>query len=856
MRSRLLLIVSFVAILAACSQSSEPVREAPAPLPAEPSAEQADFVRLVEDDDVEEVETAEVELDDTPAATIVYISNDVSVRTSSGMVPAELAMQLVAGDRIVVGPRSFCEVHVGARARLMLEENTTVTIRDIASAGAGETRLAQETGAVLSRVARLTGNERFSVQTPSLVAGVRGTEFSTTIDEEGAVAVAVAEGTVAVRDVVPEVDERQPETEGERGVFARLRSALDDAAVAVEAGSEVELRADGASPVALPADIAERLEDEEVASAVVEEVRSAAAATVPERIPRPATPQRLEQLRRLEAAVDIDLGAQAARPADPEVVSLSVETEPPGALVSFEPRPAAPAPVSQLFAHGASVQVRVSAPGYRERVIRLVLSEPRGRSLRVPLERLDSPGDEPEQPDPEPEEADSTAAEPAVAAPPVSEPDPEATATAPARREAAPVEPEPEPVPEPAVVETPPEEPEPEPEPATRRVRIRATPEDARVSVVGETQFTGSGVVELTEGERYTIRATRANYETAERVVTVSARGPDAVELRLEPIDVIWSRSVASGALVRSLAADGGLVAWASADGAFGVVDRSGRVLWSLETANTPNENSPPVIDARAVYFSGASELVIADRRSGEVLERRSLSGADAHIFGRTVTPLPDGYAYPTNAGIRIVRGGSVTAELDVPQGSTMSAAVVDDALLIAGNAGALVGYPIDGGAPLYRIETGVVQPVAHRPVAWGDVVYLVGRRGRLVAVDVAQRRVAWTATLPTGTFTEPAVSPDGVYVFAGGSIHGFDHDGTRLFEPVGSSSPPAAAGGRLFHGDDSLSLMVRDAATGRPQGTLDLGAPVTARPIVSGEQVLVGLRDGRVLAAHRAAIR
>jgi hypothetical protein len=294
-----LVLALLLPTLLSCSQASDPVVSAPGETPSEPEAP-GEMVRLVADRDVAEDETGPVQPLNFPTASVVYLANNVTVHGASGSMPAEIAMELFAGDRITVGEESSCEIHVGEYARVMLEENTTVTVRDIAlTAGGGSTRIAQRSGALLAKVNRLAGNDRFVVETPSLVAGVRGTEFATTVADDGAVAVAVADGVVSVRDFVPEIDAAVPETEDERETVAALADALEASGVAVEAGQQVSAAPEVSAPPALPAELATDVEisslalDPEALVAVVAQIDAfvaRAAEATPTRAPTATTP--------------------------------------------------------------------------------------------------------------------------------------------------------------------------------------------------------------------------------------------------------------------------------------------------------------------------------------------------------------------------------------------------------------------------------------------------------------------------------------------------------------------------------------------------------------------------------------
>jgi ferric-dicitrate binding protein FerR (iron transport regulator) len=103
---------------------------------------------------------------------VVYTEGDVSVRSGSQTHDAVLGEPINPGDIISTGAESLAVIDLANSTTLKLRPKTTLAIDSL-----GETTtVTLNAGGVFTHVLKkLTG--RFSVQTQTAVAGVRGTEF-------------------------------------------------------------------------------------------------------------------------------------------------------------------------------------------------------------------------------------------------------------------------------------------------------------------------------------------------------------------------------------------------------------------------------------------------------------------------------------------------------------------------------------------------------------------------------------------------------------------------------------------------------------------------------------------------------
>ena len=128
---------------------------------------------------------------------VVYTEGDVAWRNGAASHDAAIGDALGPGDVIVTGPLSMAVIDLANGTTLKLKEKTTLAIDSIGEATAGSLTA----GGVFTSIAhKLTG--RFSVNTQTAVAGVRGTEFfmayGKTIDAKPDVWLCVNSGAVEV----------------------------------------------------------------------------------------------------------------------------------------------------------------------------------------------------------------------------------------------------------------------------------------------------------------------------------------------------------------------------------------------------------------------------------------------------------------------------------------------------------------------------------------------------------------------------------------------------------------------------------------------------------------------------------
>lgn len=399
----------------------------------------------------------------------------------------------------------------------------------------------------------------------------------------------------------------------------------------------------------------------------------------------------------------------------------------------------------------------------------------------------------------------------------------------------------------------------------TVSVRIVPIPADARVTVNGMGTGTGPISQRAIVGAQLQIRVDRDGYRAEQRTVTVD-REDATFEVRLQPQPLERTVRIGTGALVRAIIADGSMLFASDAAGTVYALTATGEVRWRVATANQNNENSVPVVAGNRVYFSGAAELVVIDRETGRVVNRRELGGTESHLFGRRVVPWANGTMLPVDQGILLLdRDGNPSGRtLPIAGGVMATPAVVGQRIYIADQQGTIhVIDPADGRS-IAQIPTGMSQPIAHAPAVTQDRLVFVGRRGTVSAIDPNTNRVVWEETVPggTGSFVDPVVVGTAVYVYARNEVSAFNlSDGRLLFGPIARvASAPSRAQRRapgvppadlavVGHADGRIELL--EPNTGRRVAGLTAAAAVTATPAAVGRLLVFGLATGDLVFVH-----
>ncbi|MFP4564506.1 MAG: PQQ-binding-like beta-propeller repeat protein, partial [Spirochaetia bacterium] len=725
---------------------------------------------------------------------ITYFAGDVFILEGGEWWEAEIGETLTRDDGIKTEASSYCEIQFGETAVVRVQENTEISVRNIGlKAGEAQVGLEMKQGSVLSKVQKLSGSDRFEVRTQTAVCGVRGTEFSVSSDIGGKTRLAVREGAVSVLPATVDIGRLKEQTAGKSGAAERLIDEIERSAPIVEADREIDIDESLVRETEETAGEIEQAvreigaaEDERQTAEKVENLQQAVERTK-QVVARGMTPTKQISRETREALEEIDEirilrivpEEETSRPA---LIRLSVNVQPKDAVIELDGERVGLGNFSGLYPEGINLSFRLSSPGYREHILNVLTGADTSKAYTVKLGRLPDAEAEPQERQ-EPE--------------PVAEVD---VATADEKEPAA--------------------ETEPSGEIEVRSVTVEASPGDAVITINGGRAGIGRASSQFEEGSEITIGVERKGYEPRILNVTVG-EGRNSHSVRLEPKTVQTDVRITDAPLVgRVTSGAGGLFA-ADRKGQLIAANLDGDVRWRIETANTPNENSYPVLIGNLVYFSGAKELVIVEAASGDVLARIPLEGPSAHLFGRRVVPYRGDILFPTNEGIQIrdARSGKVKHEVAVPNGSRMTPTVWGETVIIANQQGALLMLDPYSDTPVAgNVPTQAVQPVALGVTVWADRAFFSGRKGTVACVDLVEQEVLWERKLPEGAsvFTDISCDGRGLYAFSKGTLYALSvEDGSNLFPPLLDASSPAQCGGNRFYYGVGNALAVADTRTG-----------------------------------------
>jgi outer membrane protein assembly factor BamB len=141
-------------------------------------------------------------------AMIHLVAGDVQCSINDGQDwnAVKMGDKVPAQAVIRTGSGAFCDILIADAAIIRVKELTRLVLADLyynKGSGQERTRLKMDTGTALVKVRKLMKEDSsFSMETPSAVVGVRGTEFLVRISEEKDTSIAVNEGRVGVKPAV------------------------------------------------------------------------------------------------------------------------------------------------------------------------------------------------------------------------------------------------------------------------------------------------------------------------------------------------------------------------------------------------------------------------------------------------------------------------------------------------------------------------------------------------------------------------------------------------------------------------------------------------------------------------------
>ncbi|WP_448091827.1 FecR domain-containing protein [Pseudomonas lini] len=136
-------------------------------------------------------------------ARTIAVNGFVEHATGHGpFAPLHIDTNLAEGDRIRTGRGAFATVALEDGSHITLHSDSTVqfkNLRMVVLTGSVDRQIQLDQGEVETKVTPLKPDDRYNIISPSVVAGVRGTQFRVTYGD-ATTAIGVLEGKVAVQD--------------------------------------------------------------------------------------------------------------------------------------------------------------------------------------------------------------------------------------------------------------------------------------------------------------------------------------------------------------------------------------------------------------------------------------------------------------------------------------------------------------------------------------------------------------------------------------------------------------------------------------------------------------------------------
>ncbi len=836
---------------------------APEPIASEPMAPEPTAAALKPV--VEEKDMTPLEIPEYNQALVTFLSGEVLASTGIGEAGQEEWQYVEIGDfleeeyTLSVGPESYCELQFGDVAALRIQANTEVLLKDVfLKPDEANIGVKLAIGSVLAKVSILAGSDKFTVKSNTAVCGVRGTEFGVRVTEDGKTHLAVREGTVAVLPAGVDLDELKEKIDVKDENLLAALEKIEQAAPIVAAGQEITIGEETLKETeevfkAVETTVVKILEDKELAVSFdkieesVEELNKLVEDTnrkVSEVIepPREISEQSAKELQVIDKIklVEIPVAPAATRDVKPGQARPEPEVKLEKIAFSVNPREAeifingeriGRGRFSGLFSHGESLTVVMKSEGYMDYEFTIRVEKNSGKLYSIILQKKPVPREE--------------IAKDEIAKEEISKEEKQKQVVVATEQTVAKI---------------------PKQAEKTKRIVIRTRPDDAEIILDGRVVSRGTYTGMFPLSRSIALQVRRPGYKPQIVTIDVQSAKDTPYLISLKSLPIVRRSQVSEASITGNILVTRERMYVADRMGVLFALDhhRQEKVLWSVSTINSDNENSSPVVIGNNLYFSGSDEFVIVKALTGKVLKRLSLDRDYSHLFGRRIVPFENFAIFPANNNIRLMNlfTGETVKQIAVPGGSRMTPAVYNGRILIVNQEGVFLVINPDNGKIESRIKTEAVQPIAIAVTTYGDRAYFAGRKGLMVCVDLVKEEVRWETPLPgrkeRGIFQDLEVGRDGVFSVSDGVLYGYSLDeGDMLFAPVrGATSPPLYKEDqeRLYFGGPDNTLLITDTK-GRILKELDVDHKITTRPRFEGTNLIVGTDSGELIVINLEAI-
>ncbi|WP_139558545.1 outer membrane protein assembly factor BamB family protein [Methylotetracoccus oryzae] len=328
-----------------------------------------------------------------------------------------------------------------------------------------------------------------------------------------------------------------------------------------------------------------------------------------------------------------------------------------------------------------------------------------------------------------------------------------------------------------------------------------------------------------------------------------------------------WTFS--TGSLVHnSVSLAGGVAYFGSFDGYLYAVDgKTGQPVWRVKPAppgphccgTLMNTGSPAVANGK-VYIGTIDHYFYAfDQKTGRQLwgidTKDDLEGTSPTVAGNVVYiggGCPESDCFNGLRALNAETGAEIW-KVKVDRGVATGATVADGVVYVGSGAGNVYALDAATGATLWKTGLGRTQMSLSAALV-DDVLYLGSSGGAVYAINTGDGSLLWSATLPTNSFSGPAVQGGTVYIGAGGFLYAFDAESGNVLwsADLGGQviwSSPTVANGVVYCGSNGGGVVAVAAADGRRLWSALAGQTVHSAPTINDGAVYLGSENGRVYA-------
>ena len=414
--SILILCVSagMVLLVGSCAKETEIEEEASAPAEEEYIEPEIPGETVTETEELSAVEAPSYH-----EAFVIFSSGIVDYKPSSSdeWLPVEIGQTLTQDDSLRVDDASYCEVQFGESAVVKVKEATTISLSQVyLKEGERSVKVKMEGGSVLNRVEKLAGGEKFKVQTPSAVCGVRGTQFGVEAGRDNTTKVSVKTGAVAVQPGSVDTEDLKEKIAGKNDDLEEAVDALFETAAVVTSNQEFDVDEETAketdqASIAV-AEVVDKMTTDQETAPTKEEIEEAGriAAETKENIvekqvaPKEMSREKNEELKEIDEMKLLDLSPvetaaekETKEGEEPQAVSeaprklvldlhkVAVEVEPKNALIRVNGKERGRGSFSGVYNSGEELAFEIRREDFETHRFDIQVSKETAKLYRIKL---------------------------------------------------------------------------------------------------------------------------------------------------------------------------------------------------------------------------------------------------------------------------------------------------------------------------------------------------------------------------------------------------------------------------------------------------------------------------------------